>query len=689
MGEFGYSKDALRAIVGLSGEFVGTTDTQILSGKTYSTTDNVLTSTSRATGDILVDNGTKLERFAKGAANLPLKMKSDASTLEYAKLDVAGGGTGAVTLSAGVVIAAGTSAFTTKSNPAGAFIDDTTAQNVSGAKTFSNTAFIQRNPAGTFSLTWIHPAITAAKDHRFYEPYNYLVYKEGSTIYAVNGLTGGVDSSSSTAATVIQFALDNLTASRTQKEIVKVIGTYNLTGLTIPSYTYLDLSQASLTQTAATNTNFLINNDTTVGNTQIEIVGGYIDGNKANQSVGSGYDVRNAIMLKKCTDSSVRYSTILNSNSSGIYFDSCNNVAAQYNTIKDARKLGIYHFAGSTAYKNTWMTDNYISNPSENFLATTACTDNFIERNMCETCGTTGINVNGNRQFIRDNYITGATLIGIALSPEGVAASDDCEVTGNHIYECKTGGIYHGIAHVGDRVLISGNHIKGATSGASTTAYGIRCTFTNNSIVALNKVWNWQAAGITVEGNSATIGGRSLVTNNVQVIGNQCWDNGQNASGSNQARPGISLISNATAALTKVMITDNVCYDSGIAKQSWGLRYINTTNIIVQDNDFRANVSAAISDAGGNTTPTVRRNLGWATEGSGSSTQSGNGSTKVFNIAHGLIAAPTKYVVSPGSADAIGPPYLTSDATNVIVTYPSAPPSGSSNLIFRWIAEVV
>ena len=72
----------------------------------------------------------------------------------------------------------------------------------------------------------------------------------------------------------------------------------------------------------------------------------------------------------------------------------------------------------------------------------------------------------------------------------------------------------------------------------------------------------------------------------------------------------------------------------------------------------------------------------------GKSTQSGNASTKVFNIVHWLGAGLTSIRITPGSVDATGTPAITSDATNVIITYPIAPPSGTNNLIWNWEANV-
>jgi hypothetical protein len=228
MPDFGYSKDALRAIIGLSGEFVGTTDTQVQTNKTVVLEDNTIKQTTPALGSILVDNGTKVVARARPAANLPLHGKADGTDIEYSKLEVAGGGTGAVTLSAGVVIAAGTSAFTTKSNPAGAFLDDSSVQNVTGAKTFIDTTLKFRNPANTFTLTQVNPAITASYNTELESPYSYVIYKTGTTIKRMNMVTRAIESSGTVADVQIQAAIDAL-GNDSGKRILIKSGVYSLT----------------------------------------------------------------------------------------------------------------------------------------------------------------------------------------------------------------------------------------------------------------------------------------------------------------------------------------------------------------------------------------------------------------------------------------------------------------------------
>jgi hypothetical protein len=78
----------------------------------------------------------------------------------------------------------------------------------------------------------------------------------------------------------------------------------------------------------------------------------------------------------------------------------------------------------------------------------------------------------------------------------------------------------------------------------------------------------------------------------------------------------------------------------------------------------------------------------FVTQNGGTATFSGNGSTKTFTIAHGLASAPSKVLVTAGSDAAKGDFYATADATNITVTYGTAPPSGTNNVVLYWYAEV-
>jgi len=86
------------------------------------------------------------------------------------------------------------------------------------------------------------------------------------------------------ATTVINTALASLTAGRTWKETVIVVGNYTGLGvITIHSYTTLVI-QGSWKCKDNLNTHWILNSNPTGGNTFIEICGGKLDGNQVNQT---------------------------------------------------------------------------------------------------------------------------------------------------------------------------------------------------------------------------------------------------------------------------------------------------------------------------------------------------------------------------------------------------------------------
>lgn len=70
----------------------------------------------------------------------------------------------------------------------------------------------------------------------------------------------------------------------------------------------------------------------------------------------------------------------------------------------------------------------------------------------------------------------------------------------------------------------------------------------------------------------------------------------------------------------------------------------------------------------------------------GTATFSPNGSTKIFNIAHGLSPIPEHVTVTPASVKATSSYVVSIDTTNIILTFSVAPPTGTSDLVFFWAA---
>lgn len=130
----------------------------------------------------------------------------------------------------------------------------------------------------------------------------YVIFQEDSKINAKNIQTGNIDYSGIDAAAVINNTLKNgLTLGRNWKEKITIKGNFPVSiPILVPSYTILEL-QGKLTLNKAVNNRLIRNSDIDNGNTQIEIYGGEIDGNGANQNYASFQ----TILLQKATYSSI------------------------------------------------------------------------------------------------------------------------------------------------------------------------------------------------------------------------------------------------------------------------------------------------------------------------------------------------------------------------------------------------
>ena len=129
----------------------------------------------------------------------------------------------------------------------------------------------------------------ALLDHSLIKGASFIVYSGSGLYWALNGSTGKIDYSGSNASTVISGSLSALTSGRTWKEKITLKGDFSFTDeLLLPSYTILDLTQAKLTLANATNKHLLRNSDSANGNTAIDLIGGILNGNGANQSVANG-----------------------------------------------------------------------------------------------------------------------------------------------------------------------------------------------------------------------------------------------------------------------------------------------------------------------------------------------------------------------------------------------------------------
>ena len=73
---------------------------------------------------------------------------------------------------------------------------------------------------------------------------------------------------------------------------------------------------------------------------------------------------------------------------------------------------------------------------------------------------------------------------------------------------------------------------------------------------------------------------------------------------------------------------------------------------------------------------------------SGTAPFNGTGSQTVFTIAHGCASTPSHVSLEAKTADASGVKYWSADGTNITVTFITAPPAGTNNVVIGWKAEV-
>lgn len=174
----------------------------------------------------------------------------------------------------------------------------------------------------------------------------------------------------------------------------------------------------------------------------------------------------------------------------------------------------------------------------------------------------------------------------------------------------------------------------------------------------------------------------------VGTIGNVefLWSAGYiNESTSGFSPTTFDTIQNKTINVDQNTIKNSTTNNSGDILVSDGTGYRRfprgTANQTLVMNSTGSNVQWTSSTGGGSG--------GGALSAGGPATFSGDGTTAVFNIAHGLITPPESFFVLPTSNDARGNYIIGLSGGNIVITYSVAPPTGSSNLTFIWGAGYV
>jgi hypothetical protein len=333
---------------------------------------------------------------------------------------------------------------------------------------------------------------------------------DGSMLVSAGLLTstgsarGGGTAGASSTTGAVQEALKCLTTGRTYKQGVALLGMATISSvITVPSYTVLDLRRGyvKLVNGSSALGTGLVNCNVGAGTTDVEIWGGYIDGNRTNQTVANS----SGIVLGKATNILVKGVTIKNIKGSfGIYHaGGCVN-----NTIEDCVVDSTDH--GGIVTDVSGSLDNqyvkWIKNKVTNYCQVTVAT-------AMDAFHTEGTVSNFNRDFlIFGNEADGSGHAGTTgASNYCLAGMIEGRVIGNRGYNAYTSAL---AVSASQYVTVSDNYLDtpgvGAVSpynsgiqvddtGVTPATFG--CQFIGNKCVNIPAAgWGIQERG-TATGN--------------------------------------------------------------------------------------------------------------------------------------------------------------------------------------------
>lgn len=419
----------------------------------------------------------------------------------------------------------------------------------------------------------------------------YVTYGDGTNYQIQNCTDGQTIYQSTNASNTINFAFGNLTTGRNWKEPVIVLGNYTVdASINVPAYSQ-PLLYCYIMKTAYNNNSMFVMN----GVNDIEIDGGILDGNRANQNIPGMYStILQQISITNCQRVTVHGVTGLNSGNTFIWM------------------------AGDS---DCIITQNYSNSTYNDGINVDAdCYSNTVSENNFWYCGHVPIVL----YSAHDNTITGnvGAYFGQRTTFSGIyvfQGSYRNTFTAN-VMEYGSGAGAHGLVICGPGSSW-GNIIEGNSFINNTSAYGIYIYDANDNTISGNTCAN-NTDGIVLGIN--TIGSFSNTVSKNEICGNTHEGILIQASGNNtiygnsihgNGRYGIYAITtpvlnwiesndiegNANSGIrlepaNMTLIKDNKIVGNGV----WGIIVVGATsgNNTIWSNDMGWNASGDISNAG-------------------------------------------------------------------------------------------
>ncbi len=326
------------------------------------------------------------------------------------------------------------------------------------------------------------------------EAASYIIFTDGTNVYAKNGTTGKIQFSGD-ATTVIQSVL-NATGN-----ILFLEGTFNLSKITIKSNTTIrGLGDKTILILKNNSNNRFITNNAPIGRDQnIVLRDMYIDGNKDGQlSIGAGDQFGNAgsIHFENVSNIEVSGIHIVNAWATGVELINVNNFRVFNNLVENSADDGIginYISMNGTVYGNiikyagvgkSYGTPNGIELQD-------GATNNVVSTNVIIGSISNGIEISNHTggPATTDNIISGNTFLDNNYSIYIGINNNNNLIIGNNVKKSK----YYGISVASKDNLISGNLISDNGAALSWGRMGIAMYGGNNTIID-NKIGNYETA---------------------------------------------------------------------------------------------------------------------------------------------------------------------------------------------------
>lgn len=535
---------------------------------------------------------------------------------------------------------------------------------------------------------------------------------------------------------VINNAISSLTAERTYYEKITCLeGNYATSdSLLIPDYTIFEMF-GNVKLDNSSDVHVIRNSDSKNGNNNIRIFGGSYNGNASNQSLAV-----DGIFFNKVNNAVVENVHVTYPKSHCLHLNTSSNILLRGNTceysgddnfaigplssrVSVVNCIGRYGTASYAPASSGFEIDDGSNRISlngclayenagagidiHNHSATDGPTDITISGCISEANSVSGINISGTsgapsqpKRIALSGNVFQNNPIGVNIYQEVC----NVNIVGNLISNSTaTDGVYLGTLL--DSILISGNEIIGNTECGIDDHPNLKNSTISNNIISGNG-----QNGISLESSYNLVTGNKIIYNTLNGI--DCRGIGasivNNFIGYN-TQHGITLTGASNALVENNVIVDNDYLDSstyvGIyggttptnntiignkiyvstagTRQLYGIRLNNgTNNVVINNMCVQGGKTGNILN--GATGTVFKNNVGYVTENTGTATIT-TGQTTV-DVSHGLVAAPTRVLLSPTTATAGKQYYVSAKAaTTFTITIDSV---AEGDVTFDWQATL-